>query len=123
MSLSDYSEELLLDALLAKMPFFVALSTADPGEAGAGIAEPVSDGYARKESSDFVRTNSTIANEATITFADASGDGWGHITHFALFDAVTDGNFLGSGELTVHQDVAGGKTVQIEVGDIEITLT
>jgi hypothetical protein len=120
MSLGDYAEALLLDALLAEMPFEVALSTADPGEDGATIAEPSGNGYARVSSSDFARTTSTVSNDANITFATASGS-WGTITHFALFDGSA--NFLGSGELGSSQAIGTGDTAQFDTGDMSITLT
>ena len=57
-----------------------------------------------------------------MTFAEASGAGWGNITHFALFDDIAAGNFLGSGELSEAEDVVAGKTIQFDVGHLTITL-
>ncbi len=57
MSLSDTTEGYLIDWLLslasptAPATVYVALSTADPGEAGGSIAEPSGNGYARVASS------------------------------------------------------------------------
>jgi len=123
MSLSDYSEELMLDALLTEMPFFVAFSTEDPGDAGGSIAEPTGNSYARTESSDFARGDpgSVIANTASVVSPTASGS-WGEITHFAIFDAAESGNFLGSGELDTPQTVVSGEALQANIGDLTITL-
>ena len=121
MSLSDYSEALLLDALLAEMPFYVALSTADPGDDGSTIAEPADAAYARIESSDFSRTDNTISNTVAVTFV-ASSASWGTITHFALLDAITDGNILGSGALSPSATVGAGDIAQFAIGALTITL-
>lgn len=120
MSLSDYSEGLILDYLLTLMPFYVALSTADPGEDGSTIAEPVEMGYARKESSAFSRPDNVVSNTAIVDFP-VSTDAWGTITHFALFDAAVGGNMLGSAELTSPQSVITGKSVQFGIGALTIT--
>ena len=54
MSLSNYSENKILDHLVGKTSFtmptvWVGLSTANPGETASGLAEPVGGDYARVE--------------------------------------------------------------------------
>lgn len=120
MSLSNYGEGIILDALLALMPFYVALSTADPGEDGSTIAEPVEMGYARKESSAFSPTDNVISNTAIVDFLVSTG-AWETITHFALFDAAVDGNILGSAELAAPLNVVEGKSVQFGIGALTLT--
>lgn len=131
MSLSDYYELELLDHLMGKGSFtmlttlHIGLSTADPGEDGAGIAEPAGNGYARvavPAATWNAASAGVTTNAAAITFPEASG-AWGHITHFVLFDALTAGHVLASGELTVHQDVVNLDTVQFAIGAISVTLT
>lgn len=113
---------------------YVALSTADPGDTGASIAEPVGDGYTR------VTTDNTYWNAATdadpseidnalaVTFpeVDAAGD-WGLCTHFALFDHLTLGaeaNFLGGAILSGgSKQPTDGDTPRFSVGALTVTLT
>ena len=121
MSLSDYGEALLLDALLAKMPFHVGLSTADPGEDGSGLVEPTDASYARVVSSAFSRIGSTISNTAIVPFV-ASSESWGIITHFVLLDAA--GNVLFSDTINAGTPITveSGDTVKFAIGALTGTL-
>ncbi|MBA7546844.1 hypothetical protein ES705_39243 [subsurface metagenome] len=124
-SLSDALEIKLLDHVLKTTPFvvptniYVALSTADPLDTGAGIAEPVGASYARvvMNSWDAAASRAT-ENTNKITFAQAEQD-FGTITHWAIFDAITGGNFLAHGEFTVSKTCPIGTNLYIDVGDID----
>lgn len=59
--------------------------------------------------SNVVQITTNAANGATVT-----------ITHFGIWDAVTSGNFLASGELTAPVGVLLGDTVQFNVGAMAI---
>ena len=127
-SISDYLENKLLDHVLKNTAFnvptniYIALSTADPLDTGLGIAEPVGDGYARVVCNAWDPAASrAIANTGAIEFAEAAGDGWGEITHFAIFDAVTGGNFLAHGDLTVPKTIGAGDNASFAAGDIDIS--
>lgn len=127
-SFGDGLEDKILDHIFGKGDYtpqtiYVALSTADPGEDGASIAEP-SDGYARiiTAPADWtVSSGGAISNANEIAFAEASGD-WGSITHFALFSAITGGDFLGYGTLDTPKGVTSGDTVKFPVGDLDVDL-
>lgn len=126
MSASNYLEQAILDHIFNEAAFtaptwYVALSTADPGEAGASIAEPVAMAYARKAVGATTRTASSVANDAEIAFTAASG-AWGAITHFALFDALTEGNFLGSAALASPKTVGSGDVVKFAIGALTFTM-
>lgn len=106
---------------------FVALSTADPGETGSGIAEvDTGDGYARQAVTfgavSQAADQATRANSGTMQHGPATDD-WGTITHFALFDAVTGGNFLGSAALNNSRTVLTGDTFDWAIGQLTIGLT
>ncbi|GAI04049.1 unnamed protein product [marine sediment metagenome] len=112
-SISDALEISLLDHVLKGGAFgvptdiYIALSTADPLDTGGGIAEPIGDGYARVVCNTWnPATGRAIANTGAIVFPEASGDGWGNITHFAIFSAITGGTFLAHGILAASR----GKT-------------
>ncbi len=125
-SLSDALENKLLDHVLKTTPFtvpaniYVALSTADPTDAGTGIAEP-SDGYARIVMDSWdVAINRATENTGQITYGQATAD-WGNITHWAIYDAVTGGNFLAHGDFTVAKTAPIGTNLYIAAGDIDVT--
>lgn len=128
-SFSDYTENKFLDHITGKTSFtkptaYVALSTADPGDDGATIAEPVGNGYARAATAGFdwdAAASGAVANAAVIMFPTASGS-WGTISHFALFDAATNGNMLGHGVLTASQAITTNQIPRFAIGALDITL-
>lgn len=135
MSFSDYLEKKLLDhvfggtAYSAPATLYLGLSTADPGDDGAALAEPSGGGYARvavtNNTTNFPdatgTTPTTKATGAAIPFAGASGS-WGLITHFVWFDAVSGGNILASGALTASQSVEPGDVPTFNAGALTLTL-
>jgi len=127
---SDYWENEVLDHLFGKGAYapptvlYVALSAADPGDDGAGTAEPAGGSYARIETShaDWAgASGGAICNADAIEFAQATS-AWGTITHFALYDAALGGNLLVSGPLTDTGTVAAGDTVRFAPADLTVTL-
>jgi hypothetical protein len=97
MSLSNIAENTSLQDFLTRYPtLYVALSTADPGEDGSTIAEPVGMNYIRQPTGDLTITGNEVTNDLVIVFLVASGN-WGTLTYAALFDTESGGTFLGSG--------------------------
>lgn len=93
-SFGNYLENKLLDHLFGNNTYmsptiYVALSTADPGEDGSGMAEPYGqNGYSRVQTSEDDWDDSAsgaIDNAVELSFPQATGN-WGTITHFALVD-------------------------------------
>lgn len=124
MSLSDYSENYLLDYLL-EATLYVAASTADPGDDGATIAEPVGGSYARTEVTTATwdaASGGTKSNGAAITFPEATGD-WGTITHLAIFSAASGGNLICSDALTASKAISSGQTLRVPIGSFDVTLS
>jgi hypothetical protein len=126
MSFSDYLEAEILDHVFSKGAYtpptwYVGLSTADPGEAGGTLAEPVAMAYARVALGSVTRTAGSVVNDAAVEFVAATGN-WGMITHVALFDAVSGGNFLGSGALTSPLAITTDKIARFPAGEIAVTL-
>jgi len=128
-SFGNYLEDKLLNHFFGKGDYtpptiYVALSIADPGEAGAGMAEPSGNGYERKVTAPADWTFSSggmVSNASELAFPEATGD-WGTITHFALYDAPTGGNFLGYGTLSQSKIVGSGDVVKFAVGDLDTSL-
>ncbi|MBN1359353.1 MAG: hypothetical protein JW993_02120 [Sedimentisphaerales bacterium] len=128
-SFSDYWENEILDHIFGKGSYtpptiYVGLSTADPGDDGAGLSEPSGNGYARvaTSASDWTSaTSGALENANTVEFDEASGT-WGTVTHFALFDAVSGGHLLAHGALTQSKAIAGGDIVRFAAGDIDVSL-
>jgi len=129
MSFSDYLELKVLDHVFGKAAFampttHIALSTADPLDTGAGLAEPIGGAYARVATSAIdwnAAAAGAISNASALTFPTATG-AWGTVTHFAVFDAAVAGNLLASGLLTVAKVVSNGDTLKFDIGQLTATL-
>lgn len=132
MPFSTYLKNKLIDHLTSTAAFtqptlYVALSTANPGATGSGMAEPSGGGYSRKATGAFDSAASgASANTAEIAF-DASTGAWAEgdpLTHFAVFDAATDGNLLFYGALDSSRTVdAEGITLRFAAGELDIEIT
>ncbi len=133
MSFADYWENKILDHIFGKGAYtpptiYVGLSTANPGEAGAGLAEPSGNGYARVTTAagDWnAASDGEIDNANDLEFPESTG-AWASgspLTYFALFDAATDGNLLAYGPLSQSRTVdAAGITLSFAAGDLGVTL-
>ncbi len=127
-SFSNYLENKVLDHIFKTASFTVptnictALSTADPLDTGAGVAEPSGNAYARVTMNVWdAAAGGATANTNAITFPTATGS-WGTITHFAIFDASTAGNMLCHGTLAASKTIGSGDTPRFNAGDVDITL-
>lgn len=128
-SFSDYWEDKILDHLFGHGNYppptiYIGLSTADPGDDGVGLSEPVGNGYARAATSDDDWTpadDGSLANANAVAFAEATG-AWGTVTHFGLFDAASGGNLLAGGPLAASKTVEAGDIVRFAAGDIDVSL-
>ena len=124
-SISNFLELELLDHVLKTGAYtvptniYVALSTADPLDDGSGIAEPVGASYARVVMNSWdAATARATENTNQITFAQAEQD-FGTITHWAIFDAITGGNFLAHGDFASSKTCPIGTNLYIAAGDID----
>lgn len=128
-SFSDHWEDEILDHLFGKGVYnpptiYVGLSTVDPGDSAAGLAEPSGNGYARvvtAESDWDAASAGALDNATAIEFPAATGS-WGVITHFALFDAASAGNMLAHGTLTQSKTIDDGDTARFAIGDLDVSL-
>ena len=127
MSFSDFWEGEILDHVFnigayTAPSVYVGYSTADPLDDGSGLAEPAGGGYARVLHSSWARSGNVVDNTGTITFPTTTAS-QGTITHFALFDAISGGNLLGSGALDTSRALtSAGLLPRFNDGDCNITL-
>jgi len=124
-SIADFLELELLDhvcnaAYTPPATVYVGLSTADPGDDAAGLAEPSGNGYARKAITFGAAASRVVTQSGDVTFDQATGS-WGTITHYALFDAITAGNMMAHGALGASKEVVSGNTPSIASAEVTVT--
>lgn len=118
-------------SLTAQTVWHISLHTGDPGpdgqtanEVGGGV------GYARVNyaggwSAPTAAEPSVVTNSADITFAAASGAGFGTIDFGGIWNHATNtaaANFLARGDLSPNQAVVAGNVVVIPAGTLSINL-
>ena len=135
MSLSNYSENELLDHLLGKgtrnftspATLAVALFSAQTGTESA-TDEPTftefanSNGYARKAVTFGTAALGSASNSADVTFDTATGN-QGTVVAIGVFDSASygGGNLLFYGDLTVSKTIQNGDTFEIKSGNLTVT--
>jgi hypothetical protein len=136
-AISNYLEDKWLRMLALKAAFtapdtYVSLHTADPTDA-AGGAEVSGGSYARVQMKQDSATSpywtnpaddsgpQEIHNSGALTFPTATAS-WGTVTHFGVWDAVSGGNLLYKGALTVAKTVTNGDTVSYATGNLKLKL-
>jgi len=118
----------LLDHILKTTPLsvptdiYVALYSAVPSKAGGGT-ELSGNGYARKVHNSWdAGAGGASENTGEIAFAAASGGDWVEAVAFALFDAITSGNFLAWGDLGTPKTVTDGDTAKFADRALDVSL-
>lgn len=123
MSFSDTTENELLDYFLEDT-LYVGVSTADPGDDGATLAEPTGGSYARVEVTAATwdaASGGSKKNGVAIEFSEATGD-WGIITYFCIFSAATGGTIKAYGALTASKTITTGQTLRFPVESVTVSL-
>lgn len=116
MSISNYAENAILDAVLNNTSFAggatlkLALHTADPGETGSG-AEVSGGSYARQTITFGAASGgtSTMSNSGGIEFADMPSC---TVTHVAIWNGAGS-QIYWSGALTSSRTVTAGDSLRI----------
>ena len=133
MSISNTTENTLLKMLLkgvdpswrAGATLYVALFTADPGEAGSLVAEATYTGYTRvalTKASDWTDNGSTFANTNLIQFGACTA-GTNALTHYAVVDTISGAvNMMITGALSATLNVSAGIQPQFPAGDLQVTV-
>lgn len=132
MSLSNATENQVLKMLLqgtdpsyrAGATQYLALFTADPGEAGAVASEASYTGYARvalAKSGAWTDGGSTFTNANLIQFGACTA-GSNTLTHFAVVDTASGAvNMMISGTLSGSLNVSAGIQPQFPAGALAIS--
>lgn len=127
---SNYLENKILDHVLTSTAYtqpsrYLALFTADPGEAGSFTSEISTSGtaYARQAVTFAAASSGSSATNATVTFPTATAN-WGTVTHVAVVDGDTEGagNVLFYGAVTTSKTIENGDTFQISSGNLTVSL-
>ena len=137
-SISSYLEAQILNWVkgtsIAASPatLYVALYTANPTDANASGTEVSGNAYARVAvtsatgwsaiTDNGAGNGSVISNAGVITFATPTPAGWGTITGFALYDALTVGNELFWAALAASKVINAGDTVTFQIGALTVTV-
>lgn len=103
--------------------YYLGLSSTAPNAEGGGATEPGSGtGYARVELTTLsAPTNGVVTNTAAIDFAESTAE-WGTMTHFVIYDALTDGNLLMYGELSASRRVEAATIMTIKIGSLNLSV-
>lgn len=127
MTISDYAENKLLDAVfnftttgggLPTANPYIALFTADPGETGAS-GEVAGGSYARQQSDFAVAASGTLQNNANIDFASMPAVSGNGVVGWGAFDAVTAGNCLWTGFLSLTSGLAEVRSGDLATDDVQ----
>jgi hypothetical protein len=134
MSKSNFSENAVLDCLVrgVDVPFrananrWIALYTADPGEAGTAVTNEASfGGYARVQvtaSTGFsAASGGSTSNTGLISFPECTS-GSATITHTAIVTTASGaGEIIVSGALTASRNVSAGIALQFAASSLVYT--
>jgi hypothetical protein len=122
---------LLLRTQVAWKPagIWVGLFTAAPTDAGGGTEVTIgSNAYGRAAVTQAdaswnapAGTPRATTNAIAINFATPTPAGWGLVTHFGLFDAVSAGNLLYWAALGTSKTINANDTVSFGIGTLSIT--
>lgn len=133
-SLTNTAETEVLDHVINNLAYssptavYLGLCTADPTDAATGgSANEAADAnaYARVAISFDASSSRVITQDADVNFPQASGGGWGDITHWAIFTSIT----YGAGDCLAHGAFVATKTINdqdqpsVASGVINVTFT
>ena len=132
MSFTNYLENELLDHVLGPGAYtapgtvYVGLSTTVPLDDGTNFTEPVGGAYARVAVANTpanwpAASGGAKSNANNISFPEATLS-WGSILYVGIFDAISGGNLLMTGALSVPKTIDTGDVAQFNPGNVTVTL-
>ena len=126
-AISNYLENALINATLRNTTYtspatvYAGLFTSDPTDAGSGT-EVSGGSYSRKAITFAAPSDGATTNSAAACEFDQATGSWGTITHFGIFDALTGGNLLYYGALTLSKTIASGDVFKFPTSSVTVTL-
>lgn len=131
-SLSNYGEDAWMGHLFGSAyspaaTVYLALATADPGEAATGAAMNEvanANNYTRKAITFAAASSRKVVQSGAVTFNQATGT-WGTITHWAIVDSATygAGNVLAYGAFSASFSPVSGNTPSIADGQVQVEIS
>lgn len=134
MSASNTTETALLSYIFdsaapswdAASDFYVALHTADPGEAGSATTSEIAyTSYARvaiSRTTGFTVSGNTASNAALVQFPTCTGSS-GTATYFSIVTTASGaGDIIVSGALSSALAISTGIQPQFNTGDLDVVL-
>lgn len=123
-SLSDYLENKLVDHTLGVAAYtppatiYLALLTADPGDAGP-VSEVAYTNYTRQALTFGAAATRQIVQSGELTFPQAGSPATA--THWAVMDATSAGNMMAHGALSASKDIVSGNTPKVPNTEVVIS--
>lgn len=124
-SISNYLENTFLDHIFNHNNYtppttvYIGLSTSDPLDDGSGLNEPSGGSYQRQSITFNAASSRRITQNAQVDFPQATTN-WGTISHWVLFDAITNGNILAYGSLATSKTVYTGNQPYIQSDEVYV---
>ena len=100
---------------------WVGLTSAAPGDTGA--FELVDTGYGRVTGSFSSAVAGSCHNNVEISWTNGEASAWTTASGFGVWDAETNGNYLGGYTLNTAKTIGAGDTAKFSSGALTITLT
>lgn len=134
---SNYLENKIIDNVLRGVNFvpptttFVALHTANPGEAGASeITTAAFPAYARRDAAAggaastgwLAPTDGVTKNAKQMIYPVYDGAAPLTVTHYSIWDAATGGNMLIYGQLTASRTLNPGDVFVVDVQKLTVSV-
>ena len=103
--------------------YYLGLSSTAAYLDGSGVTEPGGGiGYARVELTSLsTPINGAVTNSSAIDFAESTAE-WGTMTHFVIYDALSEGNLLMYGELSASRKVEADTIMTIKLGSLNLSV-
>lgn len=120
MSLTNTGEDRLLNLFKGDGPYYLALYTTAPTDAGGGT-EVSGSGYARQQVTFGNPSSGSMSNSAAIAFPTATGS-WGTVKGWGLVDASTSGNLVWYGTVDAAKEIAAGDIYRVDAGGLTLSM-
>ncbi len=102
--------------------WYLALFTTNPAEDASGSEVSTSGTAYARQSAAFTVSGNLATTSGAIEFPEATGSGFGTVTHVAIFDASTSGNMIAYSALSSSKAIAAGDVFRVPAGDFDLTL-